>query len=314
MNSYAFNLDLDKQFNDQVVIIGQSDHNGTSMTVTLYEDGTRFTTSGLTAYFAMRLPGGKDYYRKACTYNSGVITVTIDEEYAGASAGRTDIAYFELHQGTSVIASTARFLVIVLPSATQGMSEGQRYDDEIVAAVRQWLDDHPEATTTVVDNSLTTAKLKDRQITEPKMADDAISTRTIIDASVTTPKINDGAVTEGKLAANSVTNAKMADDSVNTAEIVDSAVTTAKLNDGAVTTAKLDGSSVTTAKLDNLAVTEAKLAADAVTRDKLADNAVGTSEIVNLAVTTEKIADGVVTYSKLAGMRKLTTADIDALF
>ena len=234
MNAYTFDLDLDKQFNDQVVVIGQSDHNGTTLTVTLYRDGTRFTTSGLTAYFAMRLPGGKDYYRTECTYSSGVITCTIDEEYAGASAGRTDVAYFELHQGTSVIASTARFLVIVLPSATAGMSEGQRYDDEIAAVVRQWLDDHPEATTTVVDDSLTTAKLKDRQITEPKMADDAVSTRVLL------------------------------------------------------------GSSVTTAKIDNLAVTEAKLGAD--------------------AVTTQKIKDGSVTYGKLANARKLTTADIDAMF
>lgn len=314
MNSYAFDLDLDKQFNDQVVIIGQSDHNGTALTVTLYKNGTRFTTSGLSAYFAMRLPGGKDYYRKSCSYSSGVITVTIDEEYAGASAGRTDVAYFELHQGTSVVASTARFLVIVLPSATQGMSEGQRYDDEIVAAVRQWLTEHPEATTTVTDNSLTTAKIKDRQITEPKMADGSVSTRTIVDGNVTTAKIGDLAVTEAKIADNSVTNVKMADNSVNTAEIVDGAVTTSKVNDGAITTAKLEGSSVTTAKIDNLAVTEAKLAADSVTRDKLADNAVGTNEIANLAVVTEKIADGVVTYNKLAGMRKLTTADIDALF
>lgn len=225
MNTYAFDLDLGKRFSDQVVIIGQSDHNGTTLTVTLYKDGTAFTTSGLTAYFAMRLPGNNSYYRTECTYAAGVITCVIDEEYAGAIAGRTDVAYFELHQqngnGTStVIASTARFLVVVLPSATHGMSEGQRYDDEITAVIRAWLNEHPEATTTVTDDSITTVKLKDRQITEPKMADDAVSTRVLVGSSVTTAKLDNLAVTEAKLAA--------------------SAVTTPKILNGAVTVDKLD--------------------------------------------------------------------------
>lgn len=219
MNTYAFDLDLGKRFSDQVVTIGQSDHNGTTLTVTLYKDGTKFTTSGLTAYFAMRLPGGKSYYRKQCTYSAGTITCVIDEEYAGAVAGKTDIAYFELRQGTTVIASTARFLVVVLPSATKGMSEGQRYDDEIIATVNAWLDEHPEATTTVEDDSLTTAKLKDKQITEPKLADDAVSTRTIADANVTTEKLADLSVTTPKLANVSVTTPKIADGAVTSEKL-----------------------------------------------------------------------------------------------
>lgn len=175
MNTYAFDLDLGKRFSDQVVVIGQSDHNGTTLTVKLYKDGTAFTTSGLTAYFAMRLPGGTSYYRKECTYNAGTITCVIDEEYAGAIAGRTDVAYFELHQGSTVIASTARFLVVVLESATHGMTEGQRYDDEVIAAINDWLDEHPEATTTVVDDSLTTDKYKNGSVTTPKIADGAVT-------------------------------------------------------------------------------------------------------------------------------------------
>lgn len=275
MNTYAFDLDLGKRFSDQVVTIGQSDHNGTTLTVTLYRDGERFTTANLTAYFAMRLPGESNYYRQSCTYNAGVITCTIDEAYAGAIAGKTDIAYFELHQGDTVIASTARFLVVVLESATHGMTEGYRYDDEVAAVVRQWLDDHPEATTTVTDDSLTTPKFKDKQITEPKMADNAISTRTVIDG----------------------------------------AVTTAKLADGATTTDKLAGSSVTTAKLDNLSVTEAKLAANSVTHEKMADNSVGTDEIVNSSVTTPKLANGSVTVDKLdqSMFRVVTDAEIAAM-
>lgn len=214
MNTYAFDLDLGKRFSDQVVTIGQSDHNGTTLTVTLYKDGAAFTTANLTAYFAMRLPGETNYYRQSCTYNAGVITCTLDEAYAGAIAGKTDVAYFELHQGDTVIASTARFLVVVLESATHGMTEGYRYDDEVTAVIRQWLNEHPEATTTVVDDSLTTPKFKDGSITEPKLANDSVSTRTLIGSSVTTAKIDNLAVTEAKLGAGAVTTAKIADGSV----------------------------------------------------------------------------------------------------
>lgn len=275
LNTYAFDLDLDKRFSDQVVIIGQSDHNGTALTATLYKDGTRFTTSNLTAYFAMKLPGGGNYYRKEGTYNGGVITVTLDEEYAGAVAGKTDVAYFEIHQGSTVIASTARFLVVVLESATHGMTEGYRYDDEVIAAVHEWLDAHPEKVTTVQPNGIDTEKLAPLSVTNAKLAQDA------------------------------VTNFNMADDSVNTAEIVN----------GAVTTDKLGGSSVTTAKIDNLAVTEAKLAADSVTRSKIADDAVGTDEIANASVTTPKIANGSITGDKLAQglFHVVTDAEIAAM-
>ena len=234
MNTYAFDLDLGKRFSDQVVIIGQSDHNGTTLTVTLYKDGTAFTTTGLTAYFAMKLPGGKDYYRKSCTYSAGVITCVIDEEYAGAVAGRTDVAYFELHQGSTVIASTARFLVVVLESATHGMTEGYRYDDEVIATVQQWLTDHPEKVTTGQPNGIDTEKLAA------------------------------GAVTEPKLAANSVTNEKMADEAVGTAELIDDSVTTSKLANSSVTTGKLADGSVTVDKLDQSmfrVVTDAEIAA-----------------------------------------------------
>lgn len=319
MNSYAFDLDLDKRFNDQVVIIGQSDHDGTQLTVTLYKNSQRFTQSGLTAYFAMRLPDGKNYYRKQGSYSNGVVTVTIDEEYAGAASGRTDVAYFELHQknnqGTStVIASTARFLVIVLPSATQGMAEGQRYDDEIAATVRAWLNEHPEATTTVTDNSLTTNKIKDRQITEPKMADSAVSTRTIVDGNVTTAKLADVSVTDAKLAANSVTNEKMADGAVGTAELVDGAATTDKIADSAVTALKIAQNAVTNEKMADDAVNTTEIVNLAVTTAKIADSAVNADKVAPNAITGPKIADGSVTYSKLDGVARLTNAQIDAMF
>lgn len=48
-------------------------------------------------------------------------------------------------------------------------------DDVIAVNVEDWLDTHPEATTTVQDDSLTTAKYKDGSVTTPKLADGAVT-------------------------------------------------------------------------------------------------------------------------------------------
>lgn len=51
-------------------------------------------------------------------------------------------------------------------SAIDGVIAG-----EVEPAVQEWLDEHPEATTTVQDGAIVTAKLADGAVTEPKIAD-----------------------------------------------------------------------------------------------------------------------------------------------
>ena len=67
-------------------------------------------------------------------------------------------------------------------------------DEQVQEAVDAWLDDHPEATTTVQDGAITTAKL----------ADDATTTAKIADNAITTEKLADGSVTDDKLAADGI--------------------------------------------------------------------------------------------------------------
>lgn len=47
-------------------------------------------------------------------------------------------------------------------------------DEQVQEAVDAWLDDHPEATTTVQDGAITTAKLADGSVTDDKLAADGI--------------------------------------------------------------------------------------------------------------------------------------------
>ena len=68
-------------------------------------------------------------------------------------------------------------------------------DPEVIGEnVDAWLDAHPEATTTVEDGAVTTAKLYDEAVTTAKIDDEA----------VTTGKVADGAITDAKLASSGV--------------------------------------------------------------------------------------------------------------
>ena len=46
---------------------------------------------------------------------------------------------------------------------------------DVSESVENWLDDHPEATTTVQDNAITTAKLQDGAVTTPKLANGSVT-------------------------------------------------------------------------------------------------------------------------------------------
>ena len=198
MNTYSFKLELNKgpRFTTgsgfKEVTIRKGDLNGTTIVAEIYDHGTKLTTANLQAVFEMLQPDRTHYYRETATYSNGTVSITLDESFAASVAGTTDLAYFRLYQGSQVIASTESFRVTILRSAEdEGDDPAISYDDAVPAAVDAWLEDHPEATTTVQDNSLTTAKYQDGSVTTPKLAANA----------VTTPKLADNAVTKPKLSA-----------------------------------------------------------------------------------------------------------------
>ena len=77
---------------------------------------------------------------------------------------------------------------------------------EVVAqATEDWLDDHPEATTTVEDDSITTIKIKDEAVTHDKIEDYCIDATKIDHNAVTSWHIADGTITDDDLAGCDVT-------------------------------------------------------------------------------------------------------------
>lgn len=137
MNTFNLTLDLAKakQRQQQTIFVRQGDQNGTTIVATITDHGVAASTSGLTARFQMRLPDGTHYYRKAASLSGNVATVTLDEAQAASAVGRTDTAYFQLLQGSTVVASTESFTVIVLPDALADATVPESYDSAIQEAI-----------------------------------------------------------------------------------------------------------------------------------------------------------------------------------
>ena len=176
MNTFELSLDLDKSMGaKQWITLRQGDKRGTTLRATLYDHGV-LVSGSYTCRVSIRHPNRNTYYRETATYSNGVATVTIDETSAASVVGVTE-GYFELLQGSTLIASTESFGVRILQSATDGATVGPPYDSAIedaldeldaatgrisqmvVDATAEYLAAHPEITTTVQDNSVTDAKL-----------------------------------------------------------------------------------------------------------------------------------------------------------
>lgn len=159
MNTFNLALDLDKSVSrtSPVVRLRQGDHDGTTITASVYDHGSAASLTGATAYFEMLLPDNAHYYRKAATASGGSVSVTVDETEAASVVGRACNAYFTFTIGGSTY-STAPFTVVVLPDALADAVPPDSYDDAIDQAIAQYIEDEGlQLTLTVTDGDLTIA-------------------------------------------------------------------------------------------------------------------------------------------------------------
>lgn len=87
------------------------------------------------------------------------------------------------------------------PSLRSSIGIGPKVTKAIDAATKDWLDKHPEATTTVEDDSLTNAKFMDGSVNSRVIENESITTNDIADLAVTTPKIANNSITADKVAS-----------------------------------------------------------------------------------------------------------------
>ena len=110
--------------------------------------------------------------------------ITQEEINAHHVQGATDYLIGNPQQNKAVFDNLPEFIAGKFNDLIDEIA-GQ-HGDEIKVAVDEWLAEHPEVTTTVQDNSLTTAKYVDGSVTEPKIAERAV-TPSKLDRAYSTP-------------------------------------------------------------------------------------------------------------------------------
>lgn len=164
------------------------------------------------------------------------------------------------------------------PSLRSSIGIGPKVTKAIDVATKDWLDNHPEATTTVEDDSITNIKLKNGSVNSRTIENESIATDDIADLVITTPKIADNAVTSDKVASSAVDGLRvMSTTRLGVARVgaglamngqaleLDgngdiAAAVTSWLNAHPEATTTIEDGAVTTPKLADGAVTDVKLA------------------------------------------------------
>lgn len=155
MNVNEFALDVAKEPAQQPALyLGQGDKNGTTLVVNLFDNGSALDLTDMTVKFCMRCPGNADYYEISGTVSGNTATFTIDETTAASHVGETSIAYVQIASGSTVIASTSRMHVVVLPSAQDGVTVAPAYKsliDEFLDEAQDEIDEAVAAAQAIVD-------------------------------------------------------------------------------------------------------------------------------------------------------------------
>lgn len=113
MNTQHLTLDVSKRATVRpIVAIRQGDRNGTVLSIGIYDNGAAMDLTGATVALCVLLPDEEHNYIAPGSASGNVATFTVDETYAAAYAGRTDIAYVEIASGDSVC-STQAFAIVV---------------------------------------------------------------------------------------------------------------------------------------------------------------------------------------------------------
>ena len=108
-------LDLSKQFMaTQTVYVGLGDRSGTTIVVTVNDNGTPADISDMDAMLCARTPGGP--VTLPCTVSGNQVSCTLDERRL---AGGAEFAYISLCDGQRAY-STERFCIMALSGDTRG--------------------------------------------------------------------------------------------------------------------------------------------------------------------------------------------------
>lgn len=138
MNVQTIALDVSKAAAvPPTICIRQGDKNGTTLNVGIFDNGTALDLTSLPVRLCVKLPDGAHYYSVDGTASGNTATFEVDERYAAAYPGITDLAYVDILDGDDVICSTQPFRLEVEPGAREGVVPSDEHIAEIDAAVER---------------------------------------------------------------------------------------------------------------------------------------------------------------------------------
>ena len=136
MNTQTIALDVSKATAvPPTVHIRQGDKNGTILNVGIFDNGVSLDLTSLPVRMCAKLPDGIHYYSVDGTASGNTASFEIDESYAAAYPGVTDLAYVDVLDGDDIICSTQPFRLVVEPGAREGVVPSDEHIAEIDAAV-----------------------------------------------------------------------------------------------------------------------------------------------------------------------------------
>lgn len=138
MNIQTISLDVSKAAAvPPTICIRQGDKNGTTLNVGIFDNGTALDLTSLPVRLCVKLPDGAHYYSVNGTASGNTATFEVDERYAAAYPGITDLAYVDVLDSDDVICSTQPFRLVVEPGAREGVVPSDEHIAEIDAAVER---------------------------------------------------------------------------------------------------------------------------------------------------------------------------------
>lgn len=151
MNTQTLRLDTSKAqaASRQVVTLRQGDQNGTTLVCYITNHSQAFDLTGLDATLVMRAPGGEAYSEFEGAVDGNVATFLVDETYAAAVLGASDVNYVRIDDDDGTIASTSSFTVIVVAEGTDGVTPPEptiNVIDQLITELEDGIEAATEAT------------------------------------------------------------------------------------------------------------------------------------------------------------------------
>lgn len=179
--------------------------------VTYLTEIDNLDNSDVSAVIKVKRPDGMEGWAQGTVINLGADMAQVVIDPSDDYTALIDVpgiaeAVLEVYSGDTVV-STFKFRIDVKENPFYGTTIGsltpkqlETVEQTAYSSAHDWMDEHPEASTTVQDGAISTAKLADNSVTSAKIKDGTIETVDLANGIVSALKLANTSVMENKVA------------------------------------------------------------------------------------------------------------------